>query len=43
MRRFREFTGAVKEFNPSARLQVALSVFGRPTPVVLDPMQVEAA
>jgi len=41
---FREFTGTVEEFNPErSRLKVALSVFGRPTPVVLDPMQVEAA
>jgi transcriptional antiterminator NusG len=41
---FREFTGTVEEFNPErARVKVALSVFGRPTPVVLDPMQVEAA
>ena len=41
---FREFTGTVEEFNPErARVKVALSVFGRPTPVVLDPIQVEAA
>jgi transcriptional antiterminator NusG len=41
---FREFTGTVEEFNRErARVKVALSVFGRPTPVVLDPMQVEAA
>jgi len=41
---FRKFTGTVEEFNPErARVKVALTVFGRPTPVVLDPMQVEAA
>ena len=41
---FREFTGTVQEFNPErARVKVALSVFGRPTPVVLDPIQAEAA
>lgn len=41
---FREFTGIVEEFNPErARVKVALSVFGRPTPVFLDPIQVEAA
>jgi transcriptional antiterminator NusG len=41
---FREFTGTVEEFNPErSRIRVALSVFGRPTPVVLDPMLVEAA
>jgi transcriptional antiterminator NusG len=41
---FREFTGIIEEFHPErARVKVALSVFGRPTPVVLDPIQVEAA
>lgn len=41
---FREFTGMVEEFNPErARLKVALSVFGRSTPVLFDPIQVEAA
>jgi transcriptional antiterminator NusG len=41
---FREFTGTVEESNPDrARVKVALSVFGRPTPVILEPMQVEAA
>ena len=41
---FREFTGTVEEFKPErSHLKVALSVFGRPTPVVLDPIQVEAA
>lgn len=41
---FRAFTGTVEEFNRErARLKVALSVFGRPTPVVLDPVHVEAA
>jgi transcriptional antiterminator NusG len=41
---FREFTGTVEEINPErARVKVALSVFGRPTPVFLDPIQVEAA
>lgn len=41
---FRDFTGTVEDFNPErSRLKVSLSVFGRPTPVVLDPIQVEAA
>lgn len=41
---FREFTGTVEEFNPErSRVKVSLSVFGRPTPVVLEPIQVEAA
>ncbi|HEY1232213.1 MAG TPA: transcription termination/antitermination protein NusG [Candidatus Binatia bacterium] len=41
---FREFTGTVEEFKPErSHLKVALSVFGRPTPVVIDPLHVEAA
>src|SRR6516164_3916282 len=39
---FREFTGTAEEFNPErSHLKVALSVFGRPTPVALDPAHVE--
>jgi transcriptional antiterminator NusG len=41
---FRDFTGTVDEFNPErGRIKVSISVFGRPTPVMLDPVQVEAA
>jgi transcriptional antiterminator NusG len=41
---FREFTGTVESVNPNrSRVRVALSVFGRPTPVDLDFIQVEAA
>lgn len=41
---FREFTGKVEAVNPNrSRVRVALSVFGRPTPVDLDFIQVEAA
>ena len=41
---FRDFTGTVNEFTPErGRIKVSVSVFGRPTPVVLDPVQVEAA
>ncbi|MBI4525679.1 MAG: transcription termination/antitermination protein NusG [Deltaproteobacteria bacterium] len=41
---FREFTGTVEAVNPNrSRVRVALSVFGRPTPVDLDFIQVEAA
>jgi len=41
---FRDFTGTVAEFSPErGRLKVSISVFGRPTPVMLDPVQVEAA
>ncbi len=41
---FRDFTGTVKSINSNrSRVQVALSVFGRPTPVDLDFIQVEAA
>jgi transcription termination/antitermination protein NusG len=41
---FRDFTGTVDEFNPErARIKVSISVFGRPTPVMLGPVQVEAA
>ena len=41
---FRDFTGTVESINSSrSRVRVALSVFGRPTPVDLDFVQVEAA
>jgi transcriptional antiterminator NusG len=41
---FREFSGTVEAINPNrSRVRVALSVFGRPTPVELDFVQVEAA
>lgn len=40
----RDFTGMVESVKPErARLRVAVSVFGRPTPVELDFLQVEAA
>jgi transcriptional antiterminator NusG len=41
---FRDFTGTVETVNPTrSRVRVALSVFGRPTPVDLDFIHVEAA
>ena len=41
---FRDFTGTVEEFVPErSRLRVLISVFGRPTPVVLNPVEAEAA
>lgn len=41
---FRDFTGTVASINfKRSRVRVALSVFGRPTPVDLDFIQVEAA
>lgn len=41
---FRDFTGTVEEIKPdSSRVRVSLSVFGRPTPVELDLLHVEAA
>ena len=41
---FRDFTGTVEAVKPErARVRVAISVFGRPTPVELDFLQVEAA
>ena len=41
---FRDFTGTVESVNSNrSRVRVALSVFGRPTPVDLDFIQVEAA
>ncbi len=41
---FRDFTGTVESINSNrSRVRVALSVFGRPTPVDLDFVQVEAA
>ena len=41
---FRDFTGMVEAVKPErARVRVAVSVFGRPTPVELDFLQVEVA
>jgi len=41
---FRDFTGTVEAVNPQrSRVRVAINVFGRPTPVDLDSIQVEAA
>ncbi len=41
---FRDFTGTVEEFNPErSRVKVSLSIFGRPVPVVLELVQLEAA
>ncbi|HXG52468.1 MAG TPA: transcription termination/antitermination protein NusG [candidate division Zixibacteria bacterium] len=41
---FRDFTGTVEAVQSNrSRVRVALSVFGRPTPVDLDFVQVEAA
>lgn len=41
---FRDFTGTVEAVNPErSRVRVAINVFGRPTPVDLDCVQVEAA
>ena len=41
---FRDFSGTVEAVKPErARVRVAVSVFGRPTPVELDFLQVEAA
>jgi transcriptional antiterminator NusG len=41
---FRDFNGIVESVRPErARVRVAVSVFGRPTPVELDFLQVEAA
>lgn len=40
----RDFTGTVESVKPErARVRVAVSVFGRPTPMELDFLQVEAA
>jgi transcriptional antiterminator NusG len=39
---FTEFTGVVEEVNPErGKLKVMVSIFGRPTPVELDFLQVE--
>jgi transcriptional antiterminator NusG len=39
---FTEFTGVVEEINPErGKLKVMVSIFGRPTPVELDFLQVE--
>jgi transcriptional antiterminator NusG len=41
---FRDFSGTVEAVKPErSRVRVAVSVFGRPTPVELDFIQVEAA
>jgi transcriptional antiterminator NusG len=41
---FRDFTGTVQDVNPErSRARVFISVFGRPTPVELDFLQLEAA
>lgn len=41
---FRDFNGIVESVRPErSRVRVAVSVFGRPTPVELDFLQVEAA
>ncbi|HWP58436.1 MAG TPA: transcription termination/antitermination protein NusG [Candidatus Acidoferrales bacterium] len=41
---FRDFAGTVQEVRPErSMVRVAISVFGRPTPVDLDFVQVEAA
>jgi transcriptional antiterminator NusG len=40
---FADFTGTVSEINPERRkLKVMVSIFGRPTPVELDYLQVKA-
>jgi transcriptional antiterminator NusG len=40
----RDFTGTIESVKPErSRVRVAVSVFGRPTPVELDFLQVEAA
>jgi transcriptional antiterminator NusG len=40
----RDFTGTVEVVRPErSRLRIAVSVFGRPTPVEVDFLQVEAA
>ena len=39
---FNEFTGTIEELNPlKSKVKVAVSIFGRPTPVELDVLQVE--
>jgi len=41
---FRDFTGTVEAVKPErSRVRVTVSVFGRPTPVELDFLQVEAS
>lgn len=41
---FRDFAGTVESVKPDrSRVRVAVSVFGRPTPIELDFIQVEAA
>ena len=39
---FSDFTGTVEEINPlKSKVKVAVSIFGRPTPVELDVLQIE--
>ena len=39
---FTDFTGAVEEVNPlKSKVKVTVSIFGRPTPVELDVLQIE--
>jgi len=39
---FSDFTGAVEEINPlKSKVKVTVSIFGRPTPVELDVLQIE--
>ena len=39
---FSDFTGTVEEVNPlKSKVKVAVSIFGRPTPVELDVLQIE--
>jgi transcriptional antiterminator NusG len=41
---FRDFTGTIEAVKPErSRVRVAVGVFGRPTPIELDFLQVEAA
>ena len=39
---FTDFTGTVEEINPlKSKVKVTVSIFGRPTPVELDALQIE--
>ena len=39
---FSDFTGTVEETNPlKSKVKVTVSIFGRPTPVELDVLQIE--
>lgn len=41
---FSDFTGTVEELNPlKSKVKVTVSIFGRPTPVELDVLQIEIA